>query len=273
MEGGAGPREGPRRGHWLAKMHETGDSERHGDLPAERPRRSRTVARWAPLVIVVAVLALGYAFGLQDYLSLGALRRYQETLAGFVAANPVLAPLAYLVAYALAVTISFPGASFLTIAGGFLFGAVAGTALAVVAATIGATLIFLIARTSLGGLLADRAGPRMQRLRQGFQEDGFNYLLFLRLVPLFPFWMINLAAALFGMRVLPYVAATAIGIVPGTFVYSYFGQGLGSALESEGSPASMQLFLALALLGVMALIPVAVRKWRRGKESQRDMPG
>jgi uncharacterized membrane protein YdjX (TVP38/TMEM64 family) len=251
-------------------MQETGDSERHGDARSARRGRGAVLARWAPLAVVAVALALGYAFGLQDYFSRDVLRDYREGLTGFVAANPGLAPLAYLLVYALAVTLSFPGASLLTIAGGFMFGALVGTALTVVAATIGATLIFLIARTSLGDLLAQKAGPRIRRLRDGFQEDGFNYLLFLRLVPLFPFWLVNLAAALFGMRVLPYVAATAIGIVPGTFAYSYFGQGLGSALENEGPPAS--LFVGFALLGVMALVPVAVRKWRRGRETDRRMP-
>ncbi|MGH6925200.1 MAG: TVP38/TMEM64 family protein [Propylenella sp.] len=251
-------------------MQETGKSGLDGS--GGKAGRFGAAARWAPLVAVAAALAVGYALGLQDYLSLSALRQYQGSLAAFVEANPVAAPLAYLLVYVVAVTVSFPGASFLTIAGGFLFGAFLGTGLAVVAATIGATLIFLIARTSLGELLAQRAGPRVQRLRRGFQEEGFSYLLFLRLVPLFPFWLVNLAAALFGMRVLPYVAATAIGIVPATFVFSYFGQGLGSALESEGSPASLELFAALALLGVLALVPVAVRKWRRGREAEPGVP-
>jgi uncharacterized membrane protein YdjX (TVP38/TMEM64 family) len=239
--------------------------------PKSAERHGRRV-RWAPLAAVIVALALGYVFGLHEYLSLAALRRYQETLAGFVEQNPVLAPLCYVLVYAAAVTLSFPGASFLTIAGGFMFGSVLGTMLAVVAATFGASLIFLIARTSLGELLAEKAGQRIQRLRHGFQEEGFSYLLFLRLVPLFPFWLVNLAAALFGMRIVPYVAATAIGIVPGTFVYSYFGQGLRSALGSGGSPASIQLLFGLALLGVLALIPVAVRRWRRGRQAEREAP-
>jgi uncharacterized membrane protein YdjX (TVP38/TMEM64 family) len=114
-----------------------------------------------------------------------------------VDANPILAAGVYVLAYVAAVALSFPGASFLTAIGGFMFGSLVGTALALVSATIGATAIFLIARTSVGDLLASRAGPRMQRLRAGFDEEGFSYLLFLRLVPLFPFWVVNLAAALF----------------------------------------------------------------------------
>jgi uncharacterized membrane protein YdjX (TVP38/TMEM64 family) len=216
------------------------------------------------------VLILFYALGLADYFSLAALRRYQESLGAFVGEHPLLAGITYLAIYAAAVAVSFPGASFLTIAGGFLFGAIAGPLLAWIAATLGATIIFLIARTSLGDLLAERAGPRAQKLREGFQRDGFSYLLFLRLVPLFPFWLVNLGAALFGMRLLPYVAATALGILPGTFVYAYFGHGLGTSLESESSPATVELYIALILLGLLALIPVIVRRWRRDRSGAHD---
>jgi len=236
----------------------------HADsVPA--PRR-HALLRLAPVALVAGGLALGYAFGLHDYLSLEALRRSEVTLSGFVAEHAVAAAAAYCAIYVAAVALSFPGASFLTIAGGFLFGSVIGTALALVAATIGATLIFLIARTAAGALLAGRAGSRMQTLRAGFQQEGFGYLLFLRLVPLFPFWLVNLAAALFGMRLLPYVLATAIGILPGTFVFSYFGQGLRTALASEGPAISAELFAGLFLLGLLALVPGIARRWRRRRE-------
>lgn len=226
------------------------------------------LTRFLPLALVALALGLGYALGLHHYLSFETLRAYQDTLSSFVDENAAFAALAYVAVYIAAVALSFPGASVLTAAGGLMFGCVAGTAFALVAATTGATLIFLIARTSLGEVLAARAGPRMQRLRLGFQKEGFSYLLFLRLVPLFPFWVVNLAAALFGMRLLPYVAATAIGIVPGTFVLSYFGDGLKGAIEGEGGQYWVEVFAGrLALLGVLVLIPVLVRAWRRrGKE-------
>jgi uncharacterized membrane protein YdjX (TVP38/TMEM64 family) len=230
--------------------------------------RGRLLARWLPLAGALAGLLVAYALGLHDYLSLEALRRSDADISVFVADHRLMAALLYAVIYIAAVAVSFPGASFLTIAGGYLFGAAFGTALALVSATIGATLIFLIARTSLGSLLADRAGPRMQRLRAGIQRDGFFYLLFLRLAPIFPFWLVNLAAALFGMRLPAYVLATAIGVLPGTFVFSYFGQGLRSALGSEGSPVTVGLFVAFALLALMALIPVLVRRWLRDRKEE-----
>ncbi len=236
---------------------------------ASDPSRRAALRRWAPLAAVAAAFAIGYALGLHEYLSLEALRNSQEALSAFVARNAIGAAAAYLVVYCAAVAVSFPGASALTVAGGLMFGAVAGTALAWVAATAGASLIFLAARTSLGDFLAKRAGPRLQRLRAGFQAEGFSYLLFLRLVPLFPFWLVNLAAALFGMRLAPYAAATAIGILPGTFVFSYFGAGLGTALDRDGPLLPPELVIALVLLGLMALVPVIVRKWRRGADPKQ----
>lgn len=251
------------------KTHESPDSGADGAAPGRSPRGVPWL-RWAPLAVVVIGLAIGYALGLHHYLSLDALRGSEGHLTRYVEEHAALAALAYLVIYAAAVAFSFPGASFLTVAGGFLFGAFIGTLLAWCGATVGATAIFLAARTSLGHLLAERAGPRIRRLQQGFQEEGFGYLLFLRLVPAFPFWVINLAAGLFGMRLATYVLATAIGILPATFVFSYFGQGLRKALASEGSPLSIELIVGLVLLGVLALVPVLVRRWRRGRESERE---
>lgn len=224
----------------------------------------RRLLRWAPIAVVALALVLLYAFGVHQYLTLAALRRYQDVLLAFVAARPVAAALAYLGIYIAIVAVSFPGSGIMTIAGGVLFGTGLATALASLAAWVGATIIFLIARTSFGALLAERAGPRAQRLRRGFQEEGFSYLLFLRLVPIFPFWLVNLAAALFGMRLLPYLAATAVGVVPAAFVFAYFGAGLGSVLHGEAARVPTGLLVALGLLGLMALLPVILRRRRRG---------
>ena len=231
--------------------------------------RAATLLRWAPIGAAAIVLAAGYMFGLHGYLSWEALRDSRAGLSAFVAANAVVAVVCYILAYVAAVALSFPGASILTIAGGFMFGFLGGAVLALVSATAGATLIFLMARTSLGDVLARKAGPRMQRLRAGFAQEGFSYLLFLRLVPLFPFWLVNLAAALFGIRLIPYIAATAIGIVPGTFVLAYFGAGLENALDAEGPSLPLELAVGLALLGVLTLLPVVFRQRRHARIGQR----
>lgn len=242
-------------------LHGLGVS-RHGTAA-----RTHAFIRWAPLLVIVLGLAAGYAAGLHRYLSLESLRHYQASLSGAVARDPVTAAAIYLLVYIVAVALSFPGASVLTIAGGALFGCTLGAAMAALAATIGATVIFLAARTSLGELLWRRAGPRVGALRRGFQASGFSYLLVLRLVPIFPFWLVNLAAAVFGVRLIPYVAATAIGILPGTLIFSCFGDGLGTTLDGGGPQLSWRLFAGLAALGMLVLLPGAARQWRRWRRA------
>jgi uncharacterized membrane protein YdjX (TVP38/TMEM64 family) len=194
----------------------------------------------------------------------------------------------FVAVYAAAIALSLPGGAVLTIAGGFLFGWLVGGAASVVAATIGATVIFLIARSALGDLLAARAGPWLTRFRKGFQEDAFSYLLFLRLVPIFPFWLVNLAPGLLGVNFATYVATTILGIIPGTFAFALAGNGLDSVIERQqaahqsclakmgsggqescsytldpGALLTPELIAGLVALGLVALVPVAVKWFRR----------
>ena len=230
-------------------------------------RRNFSFKRWAPIGIIGAALAAGYALGLHEYISLQALADNREALQNYVAENMLLAALTYMAVYIIAVALSFPGASFLTISSGFIFGWLLGGALSAVSATIGAAIIFLAARTAFGDLLQRKAGERIQKLREGFQADSFNYLLFVRLAPIFPFWLINLAPALFGMRLGPYVLATVIGILPGTFAYAYFGQGISSAIDMEGSLLSPQLLIGFGVLGLAALLPIVLKRIRQARRS------
>lgn len=226
--------------------------------------RLQLLKRWLPLALIAVLLIGGYALGLHRYLSFEAFSRNRDELTAFVAAHFWLAAAAYIGLYTLAVSMSFPGASFLTIAGGIIFGwELAGT-MTVFAATIGASIIFLIARTAVGDLLKERAGPRLAKLRDGFNDDSFMYLLFLRLVPAFPFWLINIAPAFFGMRLAPYVTATAIGILPGTYAYAYFGQSLGTAVANGGF-VPHHLVLGLTILAIATLIPILIKRWRKSR--------
>jgi len=176
--------------------------------------------------------------------------------------------------------------------GDLLFGWMAGTALAVFAATIGAALIFLIARSSFGDTLAARAGPWLNRLRDGFQENAFSYLLFLRLVPAFPFFVVNLAPALLGVPLRTFVVGTAVGIIPGTAAFATAGAGLGSVVEAQNAAyqsclaanpvngeaacpytidtsalVTKELLVAFAVLGLVALLPVILKRARGGHAS------
>lgn len=226
-----------------------------------------TVKRLMPLAILAGLVAAAFAFHLDRFLSLDALRDNRGALLAFVATHGPAAAFGFVVLYAAVVALSLPGGAVMTVAGGFLFGVALGAALSVIGATAGATLLFLAARSATGDVLRRRAGPFLARMAQGFQRSSFHYLLFLRLVPAFPFWAVNLAPALLGMRFVPFVAATAIGIIPGSLAYAAFGAGLGRIFDA-GAAVSLQsvfsptLIAALAGLGLLALAPVALRHWR-----------
>lgn len=250
----------------------TGNTSGHRRRDATRRPRAAWL-RFLPLVIVAAGLCAGYAAGLQHYLSLDLLAERRSDLKTFVAAHETASALLFVAVYTLSVAFSFPAASVLTIIGGFLFGWLAGGALTAVAATAGATLIFLAARTAFGEVLKRRAGSTLDRLAAGFEGDAFSYLLALRLAPVFPFFAVNIAAGLFRVSLRNYVAATLIGILPATFAYAWLGQGLDSvvvAAARAGRGVSLsgvvtwQITLAFVLLALLAAVaPLARRLWRR----------
>jgi uncharacterized membrane protein YdjX (TVP38/TMEM64 family) len=262
--------------------------------PAEDRREARAGAgtergrlrRFTPLAVVVAVAVLVLTMGWHRELSLENLVRHRAALDDFVAGHMPTALAAFVAIYIAVVTLSIPGAGLLTITGGILFGILWGGLASVFGATIGATAIFLIARTAFGEHLVRRAGPLAARLAEGFRQDAFSYLLFLRLIPAFPFFVINLVAALAGLRLAPFVAATALGIVPAAFAFAFVGAGLDSVIAAQevtyrtclaagGADCRLdfdlktaftpQLIAAMVALGVVALIPVAVKRLRAGR--------
>jgi uncharacterized membrane protein YdjX (TVP38/TMEM64 family) len=220
---------------------------------------------WIGLGVLGLLVALRAA-GLADHLSLATLAAHREALGAFVAANLAVAALAYLGIYIAAVAFSLPGAVFLTLAGGFLFGAAGGTALTVVGATTGATLVFLFAQRLFGADALDRLGPKARALGEGIRRNAASYLLVLRLVPLFPFFLVNLVPAFVGVRLRTYVLTTALGILPGTAVFSLAGAGLGEVLAMGGAfdpravltPQILGALLGLAALS-LAAIPLKAR--------------
>jgi uncharacterized membrane protein YdjX (TVP38/TMEM64 family) len=223
--------------------------------------------RFLPLAIMLLAIIAAFALGLDDYLSLDRLERHRAQLLELVERHPLSAPLAFMLIYAAAVALSIPGGAILTMAGGFLFGVVAATCYVVIAATVGATIVFLIARTALGDSLRRRAGPGLRRMEAGFRENALNYLLFLRLIPVFPFWLVNLVPAFLGVPLATYVVATLIGIIPGSLVYASVGNGLGAVFESGGTPDlgvifDPEIILPIVGLAVLAILPVAYKKIR-----------
>ncbi|MGB9319286.1 MAG: TVP38/TMEM64 family protein [Pseudolabrys sp.] len=234
-------------------------------------------------MVAIVVLAGAAYIASGGGVSLESLVRHRAAIDDFVVSHQMLAIFVYVGVYITVVAVSLPGAALLTITGGFLFGIAVGASAAVISATVGATLIFLVARTALGEPLLRRAGPRATQLARGFREDAFSYLLFLRLVPAFPFFLVNLVPAFAGVRLGPFVAATAIGIIPGAIVFALAGAGLDCIIAAQKNsydqciaakgadcrlvfePADVltpQLIAALVALGLLALMPVAVKFWR-----------
>ncbi len=234
--------------------------------------------RFLPVALIAAGLALALVFRVHELVSLDTLQQHGNALDRFVAANLAAALALYLLIYIAAVTISLPGASVLTISGGFLFGAWIGGGAAWIGASIGATLIFLAARTAFADALRARAGSWLEKLREGFRTNAFSYLLVLRLTPVAPFFIVNVAPAFFDVKLRDYVLATLLGMIPGAFVYAAVGAGLRTALATgaaaDPGDAARAIFSQPAVYGpvlaliALALIPIAVRALRRRPEGQ-----
>lgn len=239
------------------------DEARQGGGQAEMLRRL------LPLVVLAAAIAAFFALGLGRYLTFAALAAHRQWLLAEVARAGVLAPLAFIAVYAAVAALSVPGGVFLTVAGGFLFGTWVGGFCSLVGATLGATILFLVARSSFGGVLQRRAGPFLRRVETGFRENGASYLLFLRLVPLFPFWLVNLVPAFFDVSLRVFVLCSFFGMAPGAFVYAGVGAGADALLAAGGTPDLHIIFaprvlLPLIALAGLSLVP-ALYKWHAAR--------
>jgi uncharacterized membrane protein YdjX (TVP38/TMEM64 family) len=233
---------------------------------ADEPPRPVALRRFVPLGALIVAGVLFMALGGHRYLTIAAVAENREWVCDLVGAAQATAALTFIFCYAGLVALSVPGGALLTITGGFLFGPWLGGAYAVVGATTGATVVFLAARAGLAGL-ATRAAPWVQRIEAGFRRNGLNYLLVLRLIPIFPFWLVNLVAGAVGLRLWVYVLGTFIGIIPVTFIFASLGNGLGTLVE-EGQPPDLAILyrpsvlLPILALAALALLPVAYRRWR-----------
>lgn len=236
------------------------------------PQRCFSMRRLLPLGLLLAAWIAFMLAGGYRYVSLSALAENRDWLGALVERWGTAAALCYIAVYGLLVALSVPGGAALTIAGGFLFGTWLGALCAIIGATLGATGIFLVARAGLGGL-ARRAGPLAGKLEAGFRADAFNYLLVLRLVPILPFWLVNLVPALVGVKLQTFVLATFIGIIPATVVFASLGNGLGSVVQQPDAGILLRPSVLLPILGLalLALIPVGYRRWR-GKRAHGPAP-
>jgi uncharacterized membrane protein YdjX (TVP38/TMEM64 family) len=220
-------------------------------------------------LLFIGALAAFFALDGQRYLTLETLQQNRNALLEFTQQHYWQALLIAVAVYTAATAISVPGAVLLSLATGFLFGRWVGTGVIVISATTGAALVFLAARYLFADAMRAKLGGKLRELSDGFARDAFSYLLFLRLVPLFPFWLVNLAPAFTDIRLSTYVAATAIGIIPGAFVFANLGQSLGR-IQSTAQLVSPETLGALALLGVLALVPVLAKKFGRQKAGEKS---
>ncbi len=270
-------------------MFESRENSENAGKPYSR------MLRYLPVAAMVLVAAVAYAFGLHTYVSLERVAEHYDRLRTFIGANYALSLALFIGAYIALVAFSLPAGAVATMVGGLLFGWSAGGTASVVAATIGAALVFVAVKTSLGALLAERAGPWLGRLKQGFAENALSYMLFLRLVPAFPFVVVNIAPALLGVAFRTYLIGTLIGILPGTYVYAYLGASLGTVIETQhdahlaclaaqaSNPAidctigidtsalpRTELSIAFLLLALVAILPVVLKRWWSPRHAPRD---
>ena len=237
------------------------------------PPSGLNLRRMAPLLVVGIVAVLGFVF-LRDYLSFQTLADNREKLIGWRDANFALVALIYVLVYIVVVAFSLPGGAVMTLTGGFLFGLAVGTPLTVIGATLGATAIFLAAKTGLGDALHNKleaasSGGMLTKMEQGLRENEISYLFAMRLIPAIPFFVANLAPAFLGVKLRNYALTTFFGIIPGTAIYTWVGSGLGEVFERGETPNLGIIFEPHILgpilgLAALSLLPIIVKKFRRG---------
>ena len=234
--------------------------------------KSGTAKRLALIGLFGALIAGFFAFDLDALISYQGLAENEAALKRAVADNRLVTILAYMAIYITAVAFSLPGALWLSLAGGLMFGTWAGGLIIIFAATIGASGLFVAARYVVGDALRARAGPALQKFEAAFNRDAWSYMLILRLLPIFPFFIVNLGAALVGVRFPIFLLTTFFGIMPGTFVFASIGNGISVLLQSGQQPdlsvmTDPQILGPLIALALLSLAPII---WRRVKGNDAD---
>jgi len=252
--------------------------------PAKPPLARALLRRYGLPLLILAAMSLILMKGWHQQLTLEVVVAQRDRFQQFLAGHVAVSVLAYVSLYSLLVALSLPCGLVMTTAGGLLFGWLGGALAAIAGATLGAMVVFLIARRAVGDTLNQRAGPWLAKLADGFQKDALSYMLFLRLVPAFPFWFVNIAPAVLGVPLRTFVLGTLLGITPATFAFASAGAGLDSVIlaakskhaacvASKGVDAcplklhvssllTGELILALVLVGLVALMPVVLRRWK-----------
>ena len=223
-----------------------------------------------PIIVLILGIVIFFASGGHHYLSLEVIKNNYQSLIDFTTDNFITSCLIFSIAYILVVAFSIPGASVMTLVGGFLFGVYVGSVLVVFSATIGAVIVYLAVKSALGEILKNKAKGNIEKMRNGFENDAFNYLLSIRLVPIFPFFIINIACGMLGVKLRDFFWATFLGIIPGSVIYVWVGTGLGFALK-QGEDLNLgiifqpQFIVPIIALALLSLVPIIYKKYRGAK--------
>ena len=220
-------------------------------------------------VIVAAVFSLLRFTPLGSFLSPANLEANKDALFDRVAEHYFLAVVLYVLVYIAVVAFSIPGATVLTLLGGFFFGGISGlagvgfgTLYVNVGATVGAFLVFLAARYFLGDMVHEKYGEKLKKFNRELADNGKNYLLTMRFIPIFPFWLINLMAGVAKVKPATFLWTTSLGIIPGSAVYNYVGYAFGSSVGGEAQSVIRNVVIALVALAAISLVPVVLKKVR-----------
>ncbi len=231
----------------------------------------KKVTRFIPLVILILLFLIAHKFKLTEYLNYVTLKTYHLELTTWVNNNLLLAIIIFSITYILLVAASIPGATLGTIVGGFLFGNLSGTIIVLISATIGATCLYLAVKLALGDYISKRIGTRVKFMEKHFHENSFYYLLSLRLLPIAPFFLVNLAAGIFAVTFRNFFVATILGMIPATFVYVNMGSSLNTAFLKPGNQFEIaalltpQIIFAFILLAIISIVPIVWKQIRRSK--------
>jgi uncharacterized membrane protein YdjX (TVP38/TMEM64 family) len=224
--------------------------------------------RWLPILVLLILLILAIWMGWYRYFTFSAIAKHHQFLMQWTVEHYVASISIFMLVYIIAVAVSIPGATFLTLLGGYLFGIIAGTVYVVISATIGSVIIFLAVKTALGSWLQSKASGWVSKMEAGFQKDAFNYMLFLRFVPIFPFWVVNIVPALLNVRLQVFILTTLIGIIPGSLVYVAVGNGLGVIFAEGGTPDLSIIFkpsilIPILCLALLSLVPIIYKRVKK----------